>query len=256
VLILCPTNDGESGRHTLNTRLQVLYNGRQAGHGITQKMDSNSYELRLNDRVIVTKNNSDLGVFNGETGRVTSIVSPKKLLADIEGREVEFAGADIKTLQLAYAITGHKAQGSEAPVVIIPVFWSRVLSREWLYTVITRARAQVYLVGDPGAIQNCIRTVRIAERRTGLVEALREMVGNTAPKEGGSASPYAWVFGSEVIHTRRRAAPWRTSCGINTTGDEWQPYTRGTRPCLRCLATTGAVVQPFRDTSDSIGMAV
>lgn len=245
VLVLCPTNDGESGRHALNTRLQCLFNGGQTGMGITQKTDGAAYELRPGDKVIVTKNNSDLGVFNGETGRILTVVAPKKITADIDGREVVFNGADMKMLQLAYAITGHKAQGSEAPVVIVPVFFSRVLSREWIYTVLTRARKQVYLVGDPAAIQGCIRVISVTERRTGLVAALRHTVGKSTPAER-PASPFAWSAGSDVFHTRRATMPHRTLCGIDATGEDWNQAGIGNaRPCLRCQATHGTVVKPF-----------
>lgn len=176
VIVLCPTNDGASGRHILNTRLQELFNGRRRGTGIARKLsgkdESILFELRQDDRIIVTKNNTDLQVFNGDTGVIIKIASPKTLVARINDRDVTFSGADLNMVQLAYAITIHKAQGSEAPVVIVPMFKSRILDRALLYTGLTRARKQVYLVGDPNAIQGCIRVVRINERRTGLVEAI------------------------------------------------------------------------------------
>lgn len=246
ILVLCPTNDGASGRHALNTRLQAVYNGDNEGCGIMQKVDTTTYELRVGDRVIVTKNNSELEVFNGETGRILQILSPKRLVARIEDREVTFGGADLKNLQLAYAITGHKAQGSEAPVVIAPIFQSRVLSREWFYTIITRARSQVYLVGDPVAMQNCINVVRLAERRTGLVDSLRLTV---QPPEGGySTAPYAWSATGGRVHTRRESTPWKTSCGIDSTVPGWTGVYdyELTDPCKRCLAAYGQVVQPFK----------
>ena len=187
-LVLCPTNDGASGRYALNAQLQPLINDAPEGSGITQYVPSakdpdgtirkRSEELRPGDKVMVIKNSSELGVFNGQTGTVVDLNAPKSLDVEIDGQVVTFAGEDKRMLTLAYAITGHKSQGSEAPIVIAPIFPSRVLSREWLYTVITRARQRVYLIGDRAAIQGCIAVQRCNERRTGLVEALARGNGN------------------------------------------------------------------------------
>lgn len=246
VLVLCPKNDGPSGRHRLNTVLQAIYNGAQAGRGITQKIQSKEesieYELRTGDKVICVKNNSELGVFNGDVGKIVRVAPPRTISAEFDGRQVTFTGADQKLLQLAYALTIHKSQGSEAPVVIAPIYFSRVLSRELLYTCLTRARKQVYLIGDAGAIQGCIHTVRISERRTGLVAALGEMVSQAAP----SSKPrwlFAWSDGSAVFHTRRYKAFWFTSCGIDTRGPGWNRVPdQDVRPCARCSASHGAVL--------------
>jgi exodeoxyribonuclease V alpha subunit len=100
------------------------------------------------------------------------VTVPRSLDVEIDGNVITFAGEDKRLLTLAYAITGHKSQGSEALIVIVPVFKSRVLSREWLYTVITRARERCILIGDESAIQACISVQRCNERRTGLVEAI------------------------------------------------------------------------------------
>jgi exodeoxyribonuclease V alpha subunit len=187
-LVLCPTNDGASGRYALNSMLQPIINDAPEGSGVTQYVPSakdpdgtirkRSEELRPGDKVMVIKNSSGLGVFNGQTGTVVDLNAPKSLDVEIDGQVVTFAGEDKRMLTLAYAITGHKSQGSEAPIVIAPIFPSRVLSREWLYTVITRARQRVYLIGDQTAIQGCIAVQRCNERRTGLVEALARGNGN------------------------------------------------------------------------------
>lgn len=260
VLVLCPRNDGPSGRHRLNTVLQAIYNGAQAGRGVTQKVqgkeESIEYELRVGDKVMVTKNQSELGVFNGDTGKVVSVNPPKVVTVDFDGRQVNFVGADQKLLQLAYAITIHKSQGSEAPVVISPIFFSRILSRELLYTGLTRARKQVYLLGDPAAIQGCIRTVRISERRTGLVARLAEMVGRTTPSQRPIGATHRFT-GSLVYHARRKAIPWRTLCGLTTTGDEsGHMWITEARPCKRCLAASGVALAPFPTEQQAMQEAV
>lgn len=181
-LVLTPTNDGPCGRYALNQVLQRLLNPGRIGTGIKQyagstkdpdgTLQKREEELCLGDRVMVIRNQSELGVFNGQTGIVVDLIVPRSLDVEIDGEVITFAGEDRRLLTLAYAITGHKAQGSEAPTVIVPVFPSRVLSREWLYTVVTRARERCFLIGDVRAIQGCIRTQRSNERRTGLVESI------------------------------------------------------------------------------------
>lgn len=185
-LVLTPTNDGPCGRYALNALLQPILNPGKIGSGIAQyagstkdpdgTVEKRQEELCLGDRVMVIRNHSELGVFNGQVGIVVDISVPRSLDVDIDGEVITFAGEDRRLLTLAYAITGHKAQGSEAPTVIVPVFPSRVLSREWLYTVITRARERCYLIGDVSAIQSCIKVQRSKDRRTGLVEAIRRTV--------------------------------------------------------------------------------
>ena len=140
ILVLTPTNDGPCGRYVLNGILQTELAEAPAGSGITQyvprakdpdgTVHKRSEELRPGDRVMVTRNSSELGVFNGQTGTVVEVHAPKSLDVDIDGAVVNFEGENKRMLTLAYAITGHKSQGTEAPIVIAPIFPSRVLSRE------------------------------------------------------------------------------------------------------------------------------
>src|ERR1035437_4119371 len=188
VLVLTPTNDGPCGRYALNALLQPILNPGKQGTGVVQyagstkdpdgTVEKRQEELCLGDRVMVIRNHSELGVFNGQVGTVVDLMVPRSLDVEIDGEVIHFAGEDRRLLTLAYAITGHKAQGSEAPTVIVPVFHSRVLSREWLYTVITRAQERCYLIGDVSAIQSCIKVQRAQERRTGLVDAIARTGGN------------------------------------------------------------------------------
>lgn len=186
-LVLTPTNDGPCGRWVLNQLLQPILNPGKIGTGIKQyagstkdpdgTLQKREEELCLGDRVMVIRNHSELGVFNGQVGTVVDVMVPRSLDVEIDGEVIHFAGEDKRLLTLAYAITGHKAQGSEAPVVIAPIFRSRVLSREWLYTVITRAKERCYLIGDVQAIQGCITVQRAQDRRTGLVDAIERTRG-------------------------------------------------------------------------------
>ena len=175
-LVLTPTNDGPCGRHALNALLQPILNPGCLG---TKDPDSSAEkheeELCLHDRVMVMRNNSELDVFNGQIGIIVDLMA-RSLDVEIDGKVISILGENKQLLTLAYAITGHKSQGSEAPVVVAPIFRSHVLSREWLYTVITRARERCYLIGDVQAIQACINVRRSQDRRTGLVAAIARTV--------------------------------------------------------------------------------
>lgn len=244
--MLTPQNDGPTGRHTLNRELQALLNGDQEAQGIMIVRGEQTIEVRHGDRVIVNSNDADLGVFNGEVGTVTGLTVPRSIEVDFSDRSVTFAGEKKRMLDLAYAITGHKSQGSQAPIVLVPVFASAVLSREWLYTAITRAQERAILIGDGAAMQSCLAIQRAADRRTTLVEAIGAR-GFGAGDWFRGRDPYAFHEATAITHTRRRGAPWRTSCGFDTRGVGW--YEAGwlttRRPCLRCTASAGEPVAPF-----------
>ena len=131
--------------------------------------------LRLGDRVIQTRNNYTLGVFNGDGGVITAL-APDELTVDFgDGRAVAYAPGDLLDLDHAYCLTVHRAQGSEWPGVVLLVSSSHgpMLSRNLLYTALTRARRAAVLVGDEAAIARAVAEVRDRERRTGLAALLR-----------------------------------------------------------------------------------
>ncbi|GAB4434346.1 MAG: hypothetical protein Kow0031_16050 [Anaerolineae bacterium] len=132
--------------------------------------------LRVRDRIIQTRNDYTRRVFNGETGLVVSLdVAKKQLTAFFDEAPVSYSLDDLGDLDLAYALTVHKSQGSEYPVVIVPVLMqhSIMLRRNLLYTAITRAREMVVLVGQRQAIQ-----LAISEgRREMRFSALRQRLG-------------------------------------------------------------------------------
>lgn len=111
--------------------------------------------FREGDRVMQMKNNYDFNVFNGDTGIIKAIdVDGDTMDVDINGEVIKYERKDFEELELAYASTIHKAQGSEYPIVIIPVHESQyiMLERNLLYTAITRARKMCFLVGTHKAI--------------------------------------------------------------------------------------------------------
>jgi exodeoxyribonuclease V alpha subunit len=133
--------------------------------------------FRVGDRVIHRRNNYDLGVFNGDIGKITTVDNEELTLrvCFVDQREVEYQREQISELDLAYAITVHKSQGSEFEAVIIPLLPQhyRMLFRNLIYTGLTRARNVAVFVGTRKALAMAVRN-----RDTGLRQtALRELVG-------------------------------------------------------------------------------
>jgi exodeoxyribonuclease V alpha subunit len=118
-----------------------------------------------------------VGIFNGDIGTVISILSDDDcMLIDFEGRLTRYEFSMLEELEHAYAITVHKSQGSEYPYVIIPVYncGDKLLTRNLLYTAVTRAQTMVILVGRPEIIHLMVQNNRQAKRYTGLKYMLRE----------------------------------------------------------------------------------
>ena len=153
----------------LNTKLQDVLN--------PVPEDSLSIAgFRIGDRVMNIRNNYEKGIFNGDTGTVLSINrEDKKVGSEFDGYEVDFDFDEMDDLSLCYAVTVHKAQGSEYPVIVMPLTMSHyyMLQRRLFYTAVTRAKKAVFLVGDPDALIHAIRNDRRDVRRGRLLERLR-----------------------------------------------------------------------------------
>ena len=157
----------------LNSRLQARLNPPGAD---TPERPHGALPLRLGDRVIHTRNNYTLEVFNGDTGRIVGI-DPDRVRVDFgEARQVEYAPGDLLDLEHAYCLTVHRAQGSEWPgvVVLVSSSFGPMLSRNLLYTALTRARRAAVLVGDEAAIARAVGETRDQARQTGLASLLAE----------------------------------------------------------------------------------
>jgi exodeoxyribonuclease V alpha subunit len=116
-------------------------------------------------------------IFNGDFGVVLEIQPETgNMLIDFDGTHVEFERSEQSDLQLAYAVSIHKSQGSEFPAVVIPLLrqHSIMLARNLIYTAITRGRKQVVIVGDPSAYSMAIRNISDSGRITGLLPRLKE----------------------------------------------------------------------------------
>lgn len=159
----------------LNESLQMIANPPMSSK---QEIKMGERILRVGDRVIQTRNNYDLGVFNGDIGRVIMIdneeLSCEVLFSGLEERRVVFEKDQLSELSLAYAITIHKSQGSEFQVVIIPVLGQHfnMLFRNLIYTGLTRAKKLAIFVGSRRALSIAIRQIDNRKRQT----ALRDLI--------------------------------------------------------------------------------
>lgn len=192
IQILTPMKKGDVGTKSLNKKLQETLNPKSTFKAEKKIGDE---LFRVGDKVMQVKNNYNLewkkivgnmtvdkgeGVFNGDFGYIESIdheANNLKVLFDDE-RLVEYSFNGLDELKLSYAITVHKSQGSEFPVVIMPVHWGppMLLTRNLIYTGITRARELVVLVGEVKFLQMMIKNNRIAKRYSSLDKKIKEYI--------------------------------------------------------------------------------
>ncbi len=174
IQILSPMTRGSMGTISLNQVIQETANPFDQGK---KQLSVGQRIFRTGDRVIHRKNNYDLGVFNGDIGTIIEI-NTMDLTCMVQfspdNRVVHYKQTDIMELDLAYAITIHKSQGSEFEVVIIPVLTQhfKMLFRNLVYTGITRARKLAIFVGTRRALGMAVKNQDISQRQTGLRELL------------------------------------------------------------------------------------
>ncbi|MFB4274302.1 MULTISPECIES: SF1B family DNA helicase RecD2 [unclassified Nonomuraea] len=173
VQVLCPMRKGETGATTLGRLIQDQLNPAaddKAEHW------SGATVFRVGDRVMPIRNNYDKGVFNGETGTVTAVVREERVveIRTDDGESVRYGFDELDDLTHAYAISVHRSQGSEYPFVVAPIVAESggiMLRRKLLYTLVTRAKAWVVLVGQREALELAVH--RLGHRRnTGLSRRL------------------------------------------------------------------------------------
>jgi exodeoxyribonuclease V alpha subunit len=178
VQVLCPMTRGEVGTRHLNQVLQSLINPASATKA---EITRSGMTLRVGDRVIQKVNDYDREVFNGDLGVIIAI-DPEEQEVKVQYAErlVSYDYADLNEITLAWAVTIHKSQGSEYPVVILPIYMQHylMLSRNLIYTGLTRARRLAILVGPQKAIALAVRQVRDRERYTLLSQRLSDRVIN------------------------------------------------------------------------------
>lgn len=194
IQILAPMRKGEVGIYNLNNRLQQLLNPPIADNDEKEFKD---YVLRAGDKVMQIKNNYSIewesvsgktevqgtGIFNGDIGYIEKIDNEAQAVYVIfdDDKRIKYDFVNIDELELAYAITIHKSQGSEFPIVVLPI-WNgppMLMTRNLIYTAVTRAKKLVVLVGAKRNLAGMINNNTIAERYTRLkyrIKSIAELI--------------------------------------------------------------------------------
>ncbi|MEB2310526.1 MAG: ATP-dependent RecD-like DNA helicase [Sorangiineae bacterium] len=170
IQVLTPMHRGAAGTIGLNAALQAALNPEGPA------LEVRGQTLRVGDKVMQTRNDYERETYNGDIGIVESVeAEARKLAVRFDGRRVEYHDAALESLVLSYATSIHKSQGSEYPAVVIPLLTTHfvMLSRNLLYTAITRAKRLCVLVADPRALALALAETRREERMTSLAERLR-----------------------------------------------------------------------------------
>lgn len=184
IQVITPSRKGDAGTEMLNSALQSVINPPTRGKAEKKVRD---FTLREGDKVMQIKNNYDIewnkngtqgfGIFNGDIGVIKKIdLSEELITVDFEDKICEYDYTMLDELELAYAITVHKSQGSEYPIVIMPLYryTPKLLTRNLLYTAITRAQSIVILVGNGEVAKAMVDNNRQTKRYTGLRYALEK----------------------------------------------------------------------------------
>ena len=188
IQVLTPMQRGVVGAANLNMALQ------QALNYNTAALVRGGYTYKEGDRVMQLRNNYDKDVYNGDLGYVRSVdMEERTLTVDFDGQLVEYEVSELDELTLAYATTIHKSQGSEYPIVVMPVLMTHyvMLQRNLIYTGITRAKKICVLVGQTKALAYAIHNMKVLKRNTRLKERLAPTATDSIATALNSAQQYA-----------------------------------------------------------------
>ncbi len=177
IQVLCPMNRGSLGIRELNGQLQQQLNPARPDEPTVEKF---GWQFRLRDKVIQTENNYDKDVFNGDIGQIVKLDPvEREVTIRFDQREVAYDFGELDEVSLAYAITIHKAQGSEFPAVVTPLAMQQylLLQRNLVYTGITRGKQLVVLIGQRKALALAVKNNRTDNRFSGLLVRLTGAAG-------------------------------------------------------------------------------
>ena len=185
IQVITPSHKGLAGTEALNAALQSVLNYRD---GKKKEKKFRNLIFREGDKVMQIKNNYEIewdrfqekgsGIFNGDIGIIEAIdFSSETMRINFDDRICQYEFAKLEELEHAYAITIHKSQGSEYPIIIIPLYHCspRLLTRNLLYTAVTRAQKIVILVGSASVVQTMVENNRLAKRYTALRDLIEKM---------------------------------------------------------------------------------
>ena len=203
IQVLTPMQRGVVGAANLNQALQEALNPatEETGQGLRR----GGYLFRPGDKVMQIRNNYDKEVFNGDIGIVTTVDYRERILfVEFDGRQISYEVSELDELVLAYATTIHKAQGSEYPIVVMPVMMNHfiMLQRNLVYTGITRAKKILVLLGTKKALAYAIKNVTVEKRNTLLKERicqLQEGVSGEVASLSVGKQGYLYQEGEETL---------------------------------------------------------
>lgn len=165
--ILGPVKNGHCGIFDINEHIQKLLNHNPV------EMYYGKRTYKLNDKVILNKNNYGEGYFNGDLGTITTIES-NRIEITTDDKVIELTQRNYEDMQLAYATTIHKAQGSEFPncIIVLPNRGGNMLNRNLLYTAVSRAKKKVYIINQDNVLEKAISNIKAYKRNTRLKEKI------------------------------------------------------------------------------------
>ena len=184
IQVLAPMYRGIAGIDAINQLMQELLNPLKKGQ---ISFEAPQCHYRTGDKVIHLVNDAEINVFNGDLGYITDLIPGKyteskqdEIVIDFDGNEVSYPRNEWYKIRLAYAMSIHKSQGSEFPVVILPITSAskRMLERNLIYTAITRAKSKLILLGELQAFDYATRHIGTA-RKTYLIEHFSDLMETT-----------------------------------------------------------------------------
>jgi len=181
IQIISPMNKGRCGNNHINSIIRDIVNPPSKDKA---EIDLKSRVLRVNDLILNTMNNYDIGIVNGEMGVIKEINPEEKTAViefEYENKTVELKRSELLHIVHSYATSCHKYQGSESPIVIAPLSMAHypLLYRSMLYTLITRGRQLVVIVGERKCLKIAVENVRDNSRQTSLIELLKMKIDIT-----------------------------------------------------------------------------
>ena len=181
IQVLAPMYRGAAGIDSINQLMQELLNPLQKGQ---ISFEASQFHYRTGDKIIHLVNDAEVNVFNGDLGYITDLIPGKyteskqdEIIIDFDGNEVSYPRNEWYKIRLAYAMSIHKSQGSEFPVVILPITSAskRMLERNLIYTAITRAKSKLILLGELQAFDYAVKHIGTA-RKTYLIERFSDLI--------------------------------------------------------------------------------
>lgn len=194
IQVLSPMHRGPVGVAALNEALQHTLNPQSKDK---VEIKHSNRILREGDRVMQIRNNYETEVFNGDMGRILKInVAEQMAEVKFDNQVIEYEFYQLDQLTHAYAVSVHKSQGSEYPVIVLPLLTEHymMLQRNLIYTAITRAKEMVVIVGDKRAIRRAVENARITERNSSLAERLETLEITLGEEEEEEEEDFDGIF--------------------------------------------------------------